>query len=119
LPNGGCPFFTPGSRKFATKTFTALGKKGKKRGGWDAGLTADMLSWYQQENPLENRQWQVLKWELLYPHLFEGIMTKYYEKREKTWSPAKYYSRLQDMIAVEKTLGHVMEGFEGLIPREA
>ncbi|NLX86261.1 MAG: CotS family spore coat protein [Clostridiales bacterium] len=91
----------------------------KKRGGWDAGLTADMLSWYQQENPLENRQWQVLKWELLYPHLFEGIMTKYYEKREKTWSPAKYYSRLQDMIAVEKTLGHVMEGFEGLIPREA
>lgn len=90
----------------------------KKRGGWDISLTGEMLAWYQQENPLEKRQWQVLKWELMYPHLFEGIMTKYYEMRETTWSTAKYLSRLLEMVAVEKTIGPVLEGFEGLIPRE-
>ncbi|MDD2574392.1 MAG: CotS family spore coat protein [Bacillota bacterium] len=90
----------------------------KKRGGWDLSLTTDMLAWYQQENPLEQQQWQVLKWELMYPHLFEGIMTKYYEKREKTWTVAKYLRRLKEMTAVEKTIGQVLDGFDALIRQQ-
>ncbi len=96
-------------RKFLLKVM-------KKRGGWDLSLTGDMLSWYQQENALEQQQWRVLKWELMYPHLFEGIMTKYYEKREKTWTAGKYLRRLKEMVAVEKTIDPVMEGFDALIP---
>jgi spore coat-associated protein S len=89
----------------------------KKRGCWEAGLTKDILAWYQAENPLEYRQWQVLKWELMHPHLFSGIMTKYYEKREESWTHAKYHRRLKEMVKVEKTIQPVIEGFETLIPR--
>ncbi len=91
-------------------------KVNKKRSSWDMGLTRDMLAWYQEENPLEYRQWQVLKWELEYPHLFEGIMTKYYEKREETWTLAKYLKRLQEMVKVEKTIDSIIIDFDGLIP---
>jgi CotS family spore coat protein len=89
----------------------------KKRGGWDLTLTRDMLEWYHGENPLEYPKWQVLKWELFYPHLFSGIMTKYYEKREKTWTQAKYVKRLREMIDVEKSIRPVIEGFDDLIPQ--
>lgn len=89
----------------------------KKQGGWDLNLTKDMLAWYQSRNPLEYSRWQVLKWELMYPHLFSGVMSKYYEKREETWTQEKYLNRLKEMIGVEKTIGPVIEAFDGLIPK--
>ncbi|MBA1336620.1 MAG: hypothetical protein HPY66_3055 [Firmicutes bacterium] len=89
----------------------------KKRGGWDVGLARDILAWYQEKNPLDLCQWQVLKWELLYPHLFAGIMGKYYEKREKSWTEEKYLKRLKEMVHIEKTVEPVIQDFDTVIPR--
>ncbi len=89
----------------------------KKRGQWDMRLTKDMLAWYQRENPLESWQWQVLKWELVYPHLFAGIMGKYYEKREESWTEGKYLKRLKEMVDMERSVDPVIDSFESLIPR--
>lgn len=89
----------------------------KKRGGWDKRLARDILAAYQAENPLKPEQWQVLKWELLYPHLFDGIVSKYYENREKTWTGDKYYKRLVEMIRVERTIDGIIEAFDELIPQ--
>jgi len=80
-----------------------LNKIVKRKGQWDLMPVRDILIWYQRQNPLQDWQWQLLKPTLVYPHLFVGIMSKYYEKREETWTEGKYLQRLNEMINIEKS----------------
>ncbi|SNS30190.1 spore coat-associated protein S [Anaerovirgula multivorans] len=93
-----------------------LNKIMKKKGGWDAETFKYIMTCYHEINPLTPCQWQVLKSTLLYPHLFAGIMSKYYEGRDKSWTQLKYLKRLEEMLKVEKSLIPVLENFEKLIP---
>ncbi len=92
-----------------------LNKIMKKRDGWDISLTQHMLAWYQQANPLESWQWQVLLPTIMYPHLFVGIMSKYYQKRETSWSEDKYVKQLKKMITIEKSKQPIIENFDRII----
>lgn len=93
-----------------------LNKIMKKRGKWELTLVSDILKWYQEINPLDSSQWIVLKHLLTYPHLFEGIMSKYYERREKTWTEEKYLKRLQEMIHMDKLLAPMIDQFDRILP---
>lgn len=93
-----------------------LNKVMKKHGKWDVDLVKSMLAWYQDKNPLSFSQWQVLKADLTFPHLFAGIMSKYYEQREKSWTQEKYLSRLNGMIKIEHSIEPVLESFDSLLP---
>lgn len=92
-----------------------LNKIMKKRGGWNLNMTKDILSLYQEKNPLESWQWQVLKPTIMYPHLFAGIMGKYYEKKEVTWTENKYIKKLKEMIKIEISKEPIIEKFEDII----
>lgn len=93
-----------------------LNKIMKRKNGWDLDITRDILRWYQEKNPLTYSQWQVLKSTLVYPHLFVGIMSKYYEKRDKSWTEAKYIKRLKEMINMEKSVENIIKNFDSIIP---
>ena len=93
-----------------------LNKIMKKKGQWDSVLTSQILQWYNTINPLEHWKWQVLKEALIFPHLYVGIMSKYYEKREISWSEARYTERLEGMIKTEKSIEPVLQNFEQIIP---
>jgi len=93
-----------------------LNKIMKKSGQWDSRSTSQILQWYNGINPLEHWQWQVLKEALIFPHLFVGIMSKYYEQREANWSEASYVKRLKGMIQVEKSIEPILQNFEKIIP---
>jgi spore coat-associated protein S len=93
-----------------------LNKIMKKRGQWDLKLAAQMLQWYNAVNPLQRWQWQVLKETLTFPHLFVGIMSKYYEQRETNWPESRYIERLKGMIKAEKSIEPILENFESIIP---
>lgn len=93
-----------------------LNKIIKRRGEWDKLLVKDILKWYHAENPLKSWQWEVLKPTLTYPHLFVGIMSKYYERRENSWTEEKYLKRLKQMIKIEKSLDSIIENFDGMLP---
>ena len=93
-----------------------LNKVMKKHGGWDDNLAKDMLGWYQDKNRLDYLKWQVLKAELTYPYLFEGIMSKYYENREKTWTQEKYLKRLNEMLKIERSVEPIIENFDAIVP---
>ena len=93
-----------------------LNKLMKKNGQWDLLLTSQILQWYNAVNPLEHWKWQVLKETLIFPHLFVGIMSKYYEQREINWPEARYIERLKQMIKVEKSLETILQNFERIIP---
>lgn len=93
-----------------------LNKIVKRKGQWDLMPVKDILMWYQRENPLKSDHWQVLKPTLFYPHLFVGIMSKYYEKREQSWSEGKYLQRLNEMIKLEKSIEPVIKNAETILP---
>ncbi|HEY8892320.1 MAG TPA: CotS family spore coat protein [Clostridium sp.] len=93
-----------------------LNKIMKKKGKWDLLLTSQILKWYNDLNPLEHWKWQVLKETLIFPHLFVGIMSKYYEKRELNWPEARYIERLKGMIKTEKSIEPILQDFERIIP---
>ncbi|GKX31257.1 hypothetical protein SH1V18_37370 [Vallitalea longa] len=95
-------------RKFINKIM-------KKRGSWDLQLTKNIISWYQEVNPLEKWQWQILKSTIMYPHLFAGIMSKYYQKREETWTENKYVNKLKNIISIEKSKESIVDDFEHII----
>ncbi|CAH2214332.1 CotS family spore coat protein [Tepidibacter aestuarii] len=88
----------------------------RQNDGWDYELTKNILKWYNEQNPLKDYQWDVLKPTLTYPHLFVGIMSKYYERREKTWTEQKYVKRLKEMISIEKSVEPIINNFEDIIP---
>lgn len=89
----------------------------KKAGSWNIELARKMLGYYQSENPLSPSEWQVVKLDLMFPHLFVGAMNKYYYKRDKEWSNEKYFLRLKEMSAFEKTIIPVLDNFESLLPK--
>lgn len=86
----------------------------KKSGKWDSELVKRVLSYYQSENPLSRSEWQVVKMDLIFPHLFIGAMNKYYYQRDKEWSPQKYLQRLKEMAEFEKAITPVLDNFESL-----
>jgi CotS family spore coat protein len=91
-----------------------LNKVMKKRGGWDLNETKNIINWYQEINPLELWQWKVLKSTIMYPHLFAGIMSKYYQRRETTWSESKYVDKLKKTIKIEKSKDDIINNFDKL-----
>jgi len=92
-----------------------LNKVMKKNGKWEPALVENILSVYQKANPLTIDEWAVLKLDLIFPHLFAGIMDKYYRQREKDWTENKYVSRLKEMIAVERSLEEVLKKYDAII----
>ncbi len=93
-----------------------LNKIMKKAGKWDMDLTGKILGIYQSENPLTASKWQVVRLDLLFPHLFIGAINKYYYRRDKEWSDEKYLERIREMAAFEKTAIPVLESFHKIIP---
>jgi spore coat-associated protein S len=71
---------------------------------------------YQSVNPLEPSEWKVVLTDIKYPHLFIGAMNKYYYKRDKEWTDEKYFSRIREMCAFEKSMEPLLDKFEMLIP---
>lgn len=93
-----------------------LNKIMKNQGEWNIEIVKDIFKWYHMKNPLEIWQWNVLKPTLVYPHLFAGIMSKYYEKRDKKWTEDIYLDRLEKMIKIEKSIEPIIENFHDIIP---
>lgn len=81
------------------KVFNKLGKKTKL---WDANKIQKLLACYQQANPLSREEWEVVLLDLWYPHLFYGIVSKFYEGRSPDWSEGKFVKKLQEIVQVER-----------------
>jgi len=88
----------------------------KKKGKWDIELTKSILKTYQSVNPLTPAEWRVVKADIEYPHLFMGAVNKYYYRRDKEWTEEKYFRRIKEMCAFEKTIAPVLDNYEKLIP---
>ncbi|NMA37873.1 MAG: CotS family spore coat protein [Papillibacter sp.] len=88
----------------------------KKSGKWNIELTKKIIDTYQSVNPLSPSEWRVVMADIKFPHLFLGAMNKYYYRRDKEWSEEKYFRRIKEMCAFEKTIEPLLKNFEQLIP---
>lgn len=93
-----------------------LNKIMKNHGEWDIEMVRNILKWYHKKNPLEVYQWEVLKSTLIYPHLFAGIMSKYYEGRDTKRTEDDYLSKIEKIIKIEKSKELIIENFCSVIP---
>ena len=93
-----------------------LNKVMKKLGKWDRNLTRTMLARYQEDNPLTASEWQVVKLDLMFPHLFIGAVNKYYYRRDKEWSEDKYLQRIVEMTGFEKSVQPLLDNFDSISP---
>lgn len=94
-----------------------LNKILKKYGHWDINLVTKILSYYQNKNPLTKEQWQVVKYDLMFPHLFLSAMNKYYYQRDKEWSIESYTKKIKDMNSFEKTIDPLLNNFNTIIDK--
>lgn len=92
-----------------------LNKLIKKTGRWNAETVQNILSWYNEENPLTPVEWRVVIFDLMFPHLFLGAMDKYCYRRDKTWTDVNYYNRIKEMAAFEKTITPIIQNANNLI----
>lgn len=93
-----------------------LNKVMKKAGKWDAGTARRIFRQYQAENPLTAAQWEVVRLDLLFPHLFLGAVNKFIYKRDAEWSNEKYLERIIEMSVFEKSAMPVLEDFKSVMP---
>jgi len=80
-----------------------MNKVMKKRGRWDPVLAARMLGSYQKVNQFSVDEYSVVFIDIMFPYLFHGISSKYFENREVQWDYGKFVSRLRDMVEVEES----------------
>lgn len=90
----------------------------KKAGVWDHELAVSMLGAYHQENPLPLEQYQVLQADLLFPHLYHGLVDKYRRNREPEWSEALFLTKLEKVVAFERHKWEVLSS-QPLMPQAA
>lgn len=93
-----------------------LNKVMKKAGRWDISLAKSIMHSYQSVNPLTVSEWEVVRLDLMFPHLFLGAVSKYYYKRDKEWSEDKYLQRIAEISSFEKTITPVLDNFNKIRP---
>jgi len=90
----------------------------KKNGKWNLEILRKFIRIYQSENPLSFSEWTVVKFDLMFPHLFLGAMNKFIIKETKNGVLEKYLKRINEMTALEKTITPVLENFDSIVYEE-
>lgn len=89
-----------------------LNKALKKSERWDPGKANRFLDAYRRVFPLTREQLDVLRVDLTFPHLFYGIVSKYFEGRESEWSESKFAAKLARVIEFEKSKEPFLDGLK-------
>lgn len=86
-----------------------------KKKGWSESTATRMLAAYHSQNPLSKDEYEVLYADLLFPNLFYGIGSKYYQKREKEWSSSKFMEKLKMVIQSEESKQRVLAKWNTIV----
>lgn len=87
----------------------------KKENGGTA-FAISMLRAYHSANPLKEEEYGVLKADLLFPHLFYGIGSKYYKRRlRQGWPEEKLLNKLRAMIGSETAKMNMLSGWDTML----
>lgn len=87
----------------------------KRSPTWDHELATAMLTAYHQVHPLAPDEYEVVQADLIFPHLYHGLVDKYRRGREPTWSEDRFLQRLAHVVAFERHKWEVLSS-QSLLP---
>ncbi|MGG0175976.1 CotS family spore coat protein [Gottfriedia acidiceleris] len=83
----------------------------KKEKNWNPKLLKKLIIAYQEINPLACIQYQVLKADLLFPHLFYDVFSAHYENKEAQLVDPCLVSNMKKIITLEINKERVISPF--------
>lgn len=87
----------------------------KKKQAWDHNLACVLLGDYHQVNPLTKPYYEVVAIDLIFPHLYAGLIDKYIRERAPDWSEKKFLHKLREVARVDETKAEALANHD-LLP---
>ena len=91
-----------------------LNKVMKKMSVWDTNLAIHMLSAYDSENSLSEKQFRVLWTDLSFPHLFCAIAHKYYLGQKHSWSDEQLFGHYKISLHLKDSKEEFLQNFSDI-----
>lgn len=88
-----------------------------KKHDWDLSRTIHMLAAYQEIHPLTADEYDVLYADVLFPNLFYGIASKYYNLRATDWGMAKIVEKLEMIVTIETQKEAVLAKWKKIVKK--
>ncbi|ALS28096.1 spore coat protein S [Paenibacillus sp. 32O-W] len=85
-----------------------------KKTGWSATKATSMLRAYHALHPLTAEECQVIYADLLFPHLFYGLASKYFNQRAE-WNLPRTYKKLEALIGNEKSRLQMLASWDSIV----
>lgn len=87
----------------------------KKKPAWDHLQACALLGYYHQVYPLPRPYYEVVAIDLMFPHLYAGLVDKYVRERAPDWSEQKFLRKLWEVVRFEETKAKALTSQE-LLP---
>lgn len=87
-----------------------------KSTGWSADKAVAMLRAYHQSYPLTAEECRVIYADLLFPHLFYGLASKYFNKRQE-WNSPKMLQKLKALVSSDKNRLQTLAAWDRIVSR--
>lgn len=85
-----------------------------KKHGWSASKAVLMLRAYREVHPLSDEECQIIYADLLFPHLFYGLSSKFFNKRTE-WNEPGTLKKLKAMIDFEKDRQRMLSSWKTIV----
>ncbi|KQO16642.1 phosphotransferase [Paenibacillus sp. Leaf72] len=85
-----------------------------KKHGWSSAKAISMLRAYREVHPLSAEECSVIYADLLFPHLFYGLSSKYFNKRTE-WNAPQTIQKLKSLITSDRERQQMLASWDSIV----
>lgn len=85
-----------------------------KKNRWSSSKAILMLRAYREVHPLSDEECQIIYADLLFPHLFYGLSSKFFDKRME-WNKSRTLTKLKALINSEKERQRMLSSWKTIV----
>jgi CotS family spore coat protein len=85
-----------------------------KKHGWSSSKAVLMLRAYREVHPLSDEECQIIYADLLFPHLFYGLSSKFFNKRAE-WNRPQTVQKLKALIASDNERQRMLSSWKTIV----
>lgn len=85
-----------------------------KKHGWSSSKAISMLRAYREVHPLSAEECSVIYADLLFPHLFYGLSSKYFNKRTE-WNAPQTIQKLKTLITSDRERQQMLASWDSIV----
>ncbi|ANY67146.1 hypothetical protein BBD42_12225 [Paenibacillus sp. BIHB 4019] len=85
-----------------------------KKHGWSSAKAISMLRAYREAHPLSAEECSVIYADLLFPHLFYGLSSKYFNRRTE-WNAPQTIQKLKALITSDRERQQMLASWDSIV----